>query len=120
MIRLPTVMSVPFVLRNFDPRAERPGGFFSSLHHHFLGALTLGLARSRTRATGARFEWGFFGLVGGGALTAHWHCFHGNLQLGVSGTSRFLQLSFWVELQTVCPQLCQHVSHALSQHIQQG
>jgi hypothetical protein len=39
---------------------------------------------------------------------------------GVSGTSRFLQLSFWVELQTVCPQLCQHVSHALSQHIQQG
>ena len=38
----------------------------------------------------------------------------------VSGASRFLQRSFWVALQIVSPQLCQRVSHALSQHIQQG
>ena len=44
----------------------------------------------------------------------------GILQLGVNGTSRFLQLSFWVALQTVSPQLCQRVSHALLQHTQQG
>jgi len=38
----------------------------------------------------------------------------------VNGTSRFLQQSFLVELQTVSPELCQRVLHALSQRTQRG
>ena len=120
MIRPPTVMSVPLVLRNFDPRAERPGGFFSSLgfglHHAsaHLGAL------GWVGALGTGLERGSFFACGGLGYHHLFTVHHGNLQLGVSETSRFLQLSFWVELQTVSPQLCQRVSHALLQHIQQG
>jgi hypothetical protein len=119
MIRPPIVMSVPLVLRNLDPRAAKPGGFFSSLLGFGHASAHLG-ALSWVGALGTWLERSSFFACGG---LGHHHLFsvhHKNLQLGVSGTSRFLQLSFWVELQTVSLALCQRVLHALSQHIQQG
>jgi hypothetical protein len=83
MIRLPTVMSVPLVLRNFDPRAERPGGFFSSLgfglHHAsaHLGAL------GWVGALGTWLERGSF-FACGGLSHHHFSVHHGILQLGLT------------------------------------
>ena len=83
MICPPTVMSVPLVLRNFDPRAERPGGFFSSLGLGLQHASAHLGALGWVGALGTWLEGSSFFACGG---LGHHHLFtvhHGNLQLGV-------------------------------------
>ena len=124
MIRSLTVMLAPLVLRNFAPRVERPGGFFTSLglgFHALAHGSTFGfVGAASTWFKRSFFACGFGGSFGGGLGHHHFSVHHGDSPVGVNGASRFLQLSFWVELQTVSPQLCQRVSHALLQHTQQG
>jgi hypothetical protein len=111
MIRLPTVMSVPLVLRNFDPRAEKPGGFFSSLgfglHHAsaHLGAL------GWVGALGTWLEGGSFFACGG---LGHHHLFtvhHGNLQLAFPSPQAFVDSTVRVVGSFFTGQLLLHAGH---------
>ena len=110
MIRPPIVMSVPFVLRNLDPRAAKPGGFFSSLLGFGHASTHLG-ALGWVRTLGTWLEGSSFFACGG---LGHHHLFtvhHGNLQLAFPSPQAFVDSTVRVVGSFFTGQLLLHAGH---------
>jgi len=111
MIRPPIVMSVPLVLRNLYPRAERPGGFFSSLGFGLQHASAHLGALGWVGALGTGLEGSSFFACGFGRGHHLFAVHHGNLQLAFPSPQAFVDSTVRVVGSFFTGQLLLHAGH---------